>query len=62
MDICGPYPLTPKKNKYLLTFIDHCTKYSEAIPIQDMTAKTWARAYATHVIARHGTGSVLVTD
>jgi len=62
MDICGPYPLTPRKNKYLLTFIDHCTKYSEAIPIQDMTAKTWARAYATHVIARHGTGSVLVTD
>jgi hypothetical protein len=26
MDICGPYPLTPRKNKYLLTFIDHLTK------------------------------------
>ena len=62
MDVCGPYPLTPRKNKYLLTFIHHFTKYSEAIPIQDMTAETCARAYATHVIARHGTGSVLVTD
>ena len=62
MDICGAYPLTPRKNKYFLTLIDHFTKYSEAIPIQDMPAETCARAYATHVIARHGTGSILVTD
>jgi transposase InsO family protein len=27
-----------------------------------MTASTCARAYAVHVIARHGAGSVLVTD
>ena len=27
-----------------------------------MPAETCAKAYATHVIARHGTGSVLVTD
>ena len=53
MDICGPYPLTRRENKYLLTFIDHFTKYSEAISIQNMTAETCARAYATHVIARH---------
>jgi hypothetical protein len=62
MDICGQYPLTPRKNKYLLTFIDHFTKYAEAIPIQDMAAETCTRAYTTHVIARHGTGSILVTD
>lgn len=62
MDICGPYSLTPRKNKYLLTFIDHFTKCAEAIPIPDMTVETCTRAYATHVIARHGTSSVLVTD
>jgi hypothetical protein len=43
MDICGPYHLTPRKNKYLLTFIDHLTKYAEAIPIADMSAETRAR-------------------
>jgi hypothetical protein len=37
MDICGPYPLTPRKNKYLLTFIDHLTQYAEAIPIVDVS-------------------------
>ena len=56
MDICGPYPATPRKNNYVLTFIDQFTKYSEAIPIQDMTAETCVRAYATQLIARHSTG------
>ena len=29
IDITGPYPTTPLGNKYLLTFIDHLTKYVE---------------------------------
>ena len=62
VDICGPNPLTPRKNKYLLTFICHFTRYAEAIPIPDMSAETCARAYADNVNARHGTGSILVTD
>jgi hypothetical protein len=37
MDICGPYPLTPRKIKHFLTFIDHLTKYAEAIPIADIS-------------------------
>ena len=55
MDICGPYLLTPRKNRFLLTFIDQFSKYAEAILIPDTTAEVCARAYATHVIARHGT-------
>jgi hypothetical protein len=35
VDITGPYLITPRKNKYLLTFIDHATKYAEAFPIPD---------------------------
>jgi hypothetical protein len=62
MDVCGPYPLTPRKNKYLLTFIDHFTKYAEAIALPEITAESCARSYATHVIARHGSGSILATD
>jgi transposase InsO family protein len=62
MDITGPYCLTPRKNKYLLTFIDHFTRYAEAIPIPDQTAETCARVYATQIIARHGSGSTLITN
>lgn len=62
MDITGPYSLTPRKNKYLLTFIDNFTRYPEAFPIPDISAETCARVYATQIITRHGSGSVLITD
>jgi len=62
VDITGPYPTTPKENKYLPTFIDHFTNYREAFPIPDPTAETCARVYATQFITRHGTGSKLITD
>ena len=62
MDITGPYCMTQRKNKYLLTFIDHLTRYVEAFPIPDISAETCARVYATQIIARHGSGSTLITD
>ena len=62
IDITGPYPTTARKNKYLLTFIDHFTKYTEAFPLQDQRAETCARVYATQIVTRHGTGSKLITD
>ena len=62
MDITGPYPLTPCRNKYLLTFVDHFSKYAEAFAIPKQTAEVCARVYAREIVTRHGTGSVLVTD
>jgi len=62
MRITGPYVLTPRKNKYLLTFVTHFTKYVEAIPISDQSAETCARIYASQVVTRHDTGSKLITD
>jgi hypothetical protein len=62
MDITGPYPLTPRKNRYLLTFIDHFSKYAEIFPVQDQSALSCARVYASLIITRHGSGSKLITD
>jgi len=62
MDITGPYPLTPRRKKYILTFIDHFTKFVEAFAIPDQSAQTCARIYATQIVTRHGSGSKLVTD
>jgi transposase InsO family protein len=54
--------MTPRRNKYLLTFIDHFTKYVEAFSISDQTAETCSRVYEPQIITRHGTGSTLITD
>ena len=62
MDVCGPFSLTANKNLYLITFLDHLTKDVEAVPIKSMTAAECAWAYTTHVIARHGASSKLLSD
>jgi hypothetical protein len=38
IDIWGPYPETKKGHRYLLTFIDHFSRYPEAIPIPKQDA------------------------
>jgi hypothetical protein len=53
VDITGPYPVTPSKNKYLLTFINNFTKYVGAYPIADQNAESCARVYATQILTRH---------
>ena len=62
MDLVGPYHKLQYGNRFLLTFVDQFTKYAEAIPVPNTSAKVCARAYVKHIIARHGTGSILVTD
>jgi transposase InsO family protein len=61
-DITGPYPVTARKNRYLLTFVDHFSKYAEVHLIQDQSAETCAKVFATQVVARHGSGYKLITD
>ena len=36
LDITGPYLVTPRKNRYLKTIINHFSKYVEAFPIPDV--------------------------
>jgi len=57
MDVTGPYPTTMRGNKYLLTFIDHLTKYAEAFPIPDHKAETCARIHSSQIVTRHASGS-----
>jgi Integrase core domain len=65
MDIVGgkgSLPTTTMGNRYILTFQDDLTKFSEAIPIASQDAETIAQAFVSKVILRHGAPKSLLTD
>lgn len=62
LDIVGPLPTTTEGNKYVLVFVDHFTKYAEALPLKDQKAETVARAFVEKIVLRHGTPQQLLTD
>ena len=60
--VMGPYHLTPRRIRYILTYIDNLSQYTEAFVMPDQSAKTVAMIYATQILTRHGTGSKLISD
>jgi hypothetical protein len=62
IDICGPYPVTARGNRYLLTFIDRFIRFPEAIPIPRQDAETVARAVITGVFSRYECSKILSSD
>ena len=62
MDIVGPLPRTARGNTHLLTFVDHFSRYAEAIPIGDTSAKTVAEKFVYEYIVRHGAPERVLTD
>lgn len=54
LDIVGPLTVTTQGNKYLLTFQDSLTKFSEAIPIPNQEANTISKEFITKIVPKHG--------
>jgi hypothetical protein len=50
-DVVGPLPVTEQGNKYLLTFVDHFTRFCEAILIPNQDAETIAKEFVFRIIA-----------
>ncbi|GFO28338.1 Pol polyprotein [Plakobranchus ocellatus] len=44
IDLVGPLPLSSDRYEYLLTLVDVCTRWAEAVPLRRITAKDVAEA------------------
>lgn len=53
-DILGPFPVTPRGNRYVLIVTDYFTNWVEILAVPDQTAITCADRILTEVISRFG--------
>uniref|UniRef100_A0A5S6Q0E0 RNA-directed DNA polymerase n=1 Tax=Trichuris muris TaxID=70415 RepID=A0A5S6Q0E0_TRIMR len=61
IDIVGPLP-PAQGYSYILTCIDRCTRWPEAIPIQNTSTETIALAFLHAWVSRFGVPKTLTTD
>ena len=61
VDIVDPLP-TSRGYTYLLTILDRTTRWPEAVPLQDITAASCARAFMTGWVARFGVPLQMTSD
>ena len=61
VDIVGPLPVSERKT-YLFTMVDRFTLWPEAIPMEDSSTESCARALIRHWIARFGIPDDLTSD
>ncbi|PNF20862.1 hypothetical protein B7P43_G11799 [Cryptotermes secundus] len=62
IDITRSYTTSRRGNRYLLTYIDHFTKWAEAVPLPDQEATTVASALVMQIFTRHGVCDKLLSD
>ena len=62
IDITGPHPRSRNGYQYMLTAVDHFTKWAEAIPLRDRTALSVAKALVSNVISRFGCPKQILSD
>jgi transposase InsO family protein len=60
--IVGPLPVTETGHKFLLTLVDHFTRFCEAIPIMKQDTESVARESVTKIITHYGVPKKLFTD
>ena len=62
IDVTGPHPTSSKGNVYILTVIDHFTKWAEMFPMRNQEARTVAKILFDKIICVHGCPLQILSD
>ena len=62
VDVTGPHPKSKNGNVYILTLIDHFSKWCYAFPMRNQEASTIARLLVDRVFSYFGTPLQILTD
>jgi hypothetical protein len=62
VDIVGPFSMSERRHKYLLTCQDNLSKYIIAIPTEDISAETIAHKFVYDAILKYGIPDQILTD
>ncbi|XP_053401636.1 uncharacterized protein LOC123522917 [Mercenaria mercenaria] len=61
-DYLGPFPITPRGNRYILVLTDHFSKFVEVIAVPDQTAETCANKIVNEFVCRWGCPVSILSD
>uniref|UniRef100_A0A1B6LP54 RNA-directed DNA polymerase n=1 Tax=Graphocephala atropunctata TaxID=36148 RepID=A0A1B6LP54_9HEMI len=61
-DIVGPLPVTHSGNKYVLSVVDHFSRYTEFFALPDQTSETVAKVLTHRYVTKYGVPKELITD
>ena len=61
IDLVGPLPVSNER-RYILIIVDRFSRWFEAIPLKDVTAKTSAGAFILHFVARYRSPQTITAD
>lgn len=62
LDLTGPHVVSSKGNRYILTMIDHFSRFAEAFPVRNQEAGTVAKVLVEQWITRYGCPLQILTD
>jgi transposase InsO family protein len=62
MDFCGPFPITPQDNRYVLCLTDYFTKFITAIALPVCSASVTATAIFKEYICLYGVPQAIISD